>query len=155
MPGSRPPGWPGVETAKFRQIKGAELAVRFAFGAAVSVGAGVLGKAIGARFGGTFLAFPAILPASLTLIQNKEGTRTADRNAVGAVLGGLALSVFAGIGEAAFGHLSAPLVLLLSMPCVRSGSPIGWAATAFALYALLALFIPDACDENKDRGSPR
>ena len=147
MPGSRPPGWPGVETAKFRQIKGAELAVRFAFGAAVSVGAGVLGKAIGARFGGTFLAFPAILPASLTLIQNKEGTRTADRNAVGAVLGGLALSVFAGIGEAAFGHLSAPLVLLLAA--------VGWAATAFALYALLTLFIPDACDENKDRGSPR
>ena len=147
MPGSRPPGWPGVETAKFRQIKGAELAVRFAFGAAVSVGAGVLGKAIGARFGGTFLAFPAILPASLTLIQNKEGTRTADRNAVGAVLGGLALSVFAGIGEAAFGHLSPALVLLLAAG--------GWAATAFALYALLALFIPDACDENKDRGSPR
>ena len=62
------------------------MAVRFAFGAAISVGAGVLGKAVGARFGGTFLAFPAILPASLTLIQNKEGTRTADRNAVGAVL---------------------------------------------------------------------
>jgi hypothetical protein len=146
VPGSRKPRWPGVETAKLREIKASELAVRFAFGAAVSVGAGLLGKAIGARFGGTFLAFPAILPASLTLIQNKEGTRTADRNAVGAVLGGLALSVFAGIGEAAFGHLSAPFVLLIAT--------VGWAATAFALYALLALLVPDACDENKDRDLP-
>ena len=145
MPGSRRPGWPGIEAAKVRKITGTELAVRFAFGAAISVGAGVLGKAVGARFGGTFLAFPAILPASLTLIQNKEGTRTADRNAVGAVLGGLALSVFAGIGEAAFGHLSPALVLLLAA--------VGWAATAFVLYSLLALLLPDACDEGKDRGS--
>jgi hypothetical protein len=135
-------GWPGIEPAKLRDIKPTELAVRFVFGAAVSIGAGVLGKAVGARFGGMFLAFPAILPASLTLIQDKEGTRKADRDAIGAVLGGLALAVFAGIGEAAFGHFGPGVVLGLAA--------IGWLAVAFALYGLLAFFVPEACDDTED-----
>lgn len=142
MPDEPRPGWPGVELTKLREVNVRELAVRFVFGAAVSVGAGVLGKAVGARFGGMFLAFPAILPASLTLIENKEGTRKADRNAIGAVLGGMALAVFAGIGEAAFGHISPPLVLAIAA--------LGWAAMALVLYALLAFFVPETCDKNQD-----
>ena len=50
--------------------------------------------------------------------------------------------VFAGIGEALFGHLPSLFVLAVAA--------FGWAATAAALYALVAFFVPDACDENQD-----
>src|SRR5438874_11739447 len=61
VPDDRRPAWPTVDVVKLREVKLGQLAARFAFGAVVSVGAGVLGKSVGARFGGTFLAFPAIL----------------------------------------------------------------------------------------------
>jgi hypothetical protein len=111
-------------------------------GALISVSAGILGKTVGARFAGMFLAFPSILPASLTLIQEKEGTRRADRNAIGAVLGGVALVIFAGIGESAFGHLQAFVVLLLALA--------GWVVASLVLYGVLAFLRPETCDKSKD-----
>ncbi len=142
-PGRRKPDVrPGLDLGKLRQVKPAELGVRFALGAAVSIVAGVIGKLVSPRFGGMFLAFPSILPASLTLLQEKEGTRRADRDAIGAVLGALALVVFACVGEAAFGSLPAALVLVLALA--------GWAVASFALYALLALLRPETCDRQQD-----
>jgi hypothetical protein len=138
----RPAVLPVVEPGELRQIRLREYLVRFALGAAISIVAGVIGKAVGARFGGCFLAFPSILPASLTLIQDKEGTRRADRNAIGAVLGGAGLVVFAMIGEASFGHIEPFGALALSLG--------GWLVTSFALYGLLCLFHPDSCDRDKD-----
>jgi Protein of unknown function (DUF3147) len=140
----RPPSpvLPGVQPGKLRQIRPKDYLIRFALGAAVSIVAGILSKTISARFGGAFLAFPSILPASLTLIQQKEGTRRADRNAVGAVLGGVGLVVFAMIGEAAFGHIEPFAALVLALA--------GWAITSLALYGLLAFLRPDSCDRTKD-----
>ncbi len=68
-----------------------DLAIRFAFGFVVSVLAGLMTVVFGNRIGGLFLAFPAILPASLTLIEQKEGRRQAEGNAVGAVIGAMLL----------------------------------------------------------------
>jgi Protein of unknown function (DUF3147) len=104
--------------------------MRFALGAAVSVIAGVLSLTIGARFGGTFLAFPSILPASLTLIQQEEGTRRADHDATGAAAGSVGLLVFAMTGEAAFGRVQPFGALALALA--------GWAICSFALYGMLA-----------------
>jgi hypothetical protein len=131
-----------AEPGELRGIRPREVLVRFALGAAISIVAGIIGKTAGARFGGSFLAFPSILPASLTLIQGKEGTRRADRNAIGAVLGGAALVVFAMIGEAGFGHIEPFLVLVLCLA--------GWFVTSFALYGLLAFLRPQSCDRTKD-----
>ncbi len=133
---------PGVQPAKLRQIRSKDYLIRFALGAAVSIVAGILSKTISARFGGAFLAFPSILPASLTLIQQEEGTRRADRNAIGAVLGSVGLIVFAMIGEAAFGHIEPFAVLVLALA--------GWAVTSIALYGLLAFLRPESCDRTKD-----
>jgi hypothetical protein len=116
--------------------------VRFALGAVISVAAGVVGKSVGPRFGGMFLAFPAILPASLTLIQDKEGTRRADRNAIGAVLGGVGLVVFAVLCEALFGRLDPFIVVLVALAA--------WVVVSFLLYALLAALRPEDCDRRKD-----
>ena len=131
-----------MEPGKLRGLQLREYVIRFALGAAISILAGFLSKAVNARFGGAFLAFPSILPASLTLIQEKEGTRRADRNAIGAALGGIGLVVFGMIGEAAFGHLEPFVALALAI--------LGWLVTSFALYAMLAFLRPDSCDRTKD-----
>jgi uncharacterized protein DUF3147 len=49
-----------------------EYLVRFAFGGAITVTAGILAKHFGPVFGGLFLAFPAIFPASATLVAKHE-----------------------------------------------------------------------------------
>jgi hypothetical protein len=142
QPTAAPEVRPAIDLGKLGDVRPRDLLLRFAFGAAVSVCAAIIGKAVSARFGGAFLAFPAILPASLTLIEEKEGRRRAGRNAMGAILGGVALAVFAGVGEATFTH--AP-------PAVALGAAlVAWLAVAFALYAVLAFVHPDACDARQD-----
>jgi hypothetical protein len=138
----RSPALPTLNPGKIRGLQPKEYLLRFALGAAISIVAGIIGKTVSARFGGAFLAFPSILPASLTLLEGKEGTRRAGRNAIGAVLGSLGLVVFAMIGEAAFGQLNPVVVLLLALA--------GWIVTSFALYGLLAFLKPDTCDQTKD-----
>jgi hypothetical protein len=52
-------------------------------------------KRLGYRDGGVFLAFPAILPATLTLIEKKEGRQRAHEDDVGATAGSVGLFAFA------------------------------------------------------------
>jgi len=125
-----------------REIRPRDYLIRFALGAAISIVAGIIAKTVGARFGGSFLAFPSILPASLTLIQEQEGTRRADRNAIGAVLGAAGLVAFAMIGEAAFGRIEPFAALALALA--------GWLVTSVALYGLLCYLHPESCDRDKD-----
>jgi len=133
---------PSLHPEGLRQIGSRELIVRFCLGAAVSVIAGIIAKAVGARFGGLFLAFPAILPASLTIIQEKGGTRRADRDASGAVLGACGLVVFAVVAESTFTRLNPAVVLVTSLA--------GWIVACGILYSLLALVRPDDCDKRQD-----
>lgn len=134
--------FPDLTLSRLRRVRLRDYLVRFAMGATISVVAAVVGKVIGVRFGGTLLAFPAILPASLTLIQEEEGTRRADRDAIGAILGAVGLVVFGMIGEATFGRTDPVLALALAI--------LGWLLTAFLLYGLLAFLRPDSCDRTKD-----
>ena len=127
---------------KVRDVNAKQLAARFALGAAVSIVAGVISHLQGARFGGVFLAFPAILPASLTFVQDKEGSRTADRDALGAVLGGFALVVFAAVGESMFGRHNSAEVLALALA--------GWLVASIIFYAVLGLVRPDKEDRHND-----
>jgi len=133
---------PSAELGRLSHAKPNELAVRFAFGAAISVVAGILGKVVGARFGGTFLAFPAILPASLTLIQDKESNRRAGRNAIGAIIGGVGLVVFATVGEFALRSIEPYLAVLIALAA--------WIVVSLCLYGALCLLRPDACDRGQD-----
>jgi succinate-acetate transporter protein len=86
-----------------------EYLVRFAFGGAITVIAGILAKHFGPVFGGLFLAFPAIFPASATLVAKHEtekkqkagfatscrGRQAAALDAAGAALGSVGLAGFA------------------------------------------------------------
>jgi Protein of unknown function (DUF3147) len=62
-----------------RKTKWSEYAVRFIFGGTISVIAAVLAGHFGPAFGGLFLAFPAIFPASATLLEKREIQKKAKR----------------------------------------------------------------------------
>ena len=92
-----------------RRTRWYEYALRFFFGGVITVVAGLIAKGYGPVFGGLFLAFPAIFPASATLVQKHEtekkrkagiidngrGRKAAALDARGAALGCLALGCFA------------------------------------------------------------
>jgi hypothetical protein len=104
---------PQFSPQQLKRTKWGEYLVRFAFGGGVSVAAWMIGKAFGPRIGGLFLAFPAILPASLTLIKEHDGRGAAKDDALGAALGSLGLGAFALVvwGTAAW---DAPTLTLVS-----------------------------------------
>ena len=120
---------PSVKPSALRQVRPRDLGFRFLTGAATSILAGLATLALGSRVGGIFLAFPAILAASLTLIEEQDDGAEAREDARGAIVGGCALAVFAAIAALTFGHVSGAVALALAA--------VGWCAAAFALYVML------------------
>ena len=74
---------PRLTLDKLAEVKPWEYALRFAFGGAVTVATGLLAEHLGPAVAGRFLAFPAILPASLTLVKRHEGRKKAADDARG------------------------------------------------------------------------
>ena len=108
-------------------VKRGEVGRRFVLGAAASLLAGVVTQLFGPQAGGLFLAFPAILLATLTLLEKKEGRAAAVASSEGAVLGAIGLAVFAFVFEAAIVKSAPGLALVLALT--------GWIGTSVALYA--------------------
>ena len=116
----------GGETSKLKDVRIAELATRFGFGAAVSLVAGTIGLLAGARAGGMFLAFPAILPAALTIIEKKEGRRQALEDERGSSFGAAGLVVFAVVSALTILSLTAVATLVVAL--------IAWAVSSVTFY---------------------
>jgi hypothetical protein len=117
----------GFDWSKLAKAKPPEIAIRFVFGTGIALLAAAAGTVFGARFGGLFLAFPAVLPATLTLIENKEGTTKAWADASGGVLGAVGLAAFA----------FTALQLLRTHPVVALGlALLAWLLVAGGLYFL-------------------
>src|SRR5205823_32525 len=105
---------PRAQASQLKKIKPGELLIRFAFGAAISIVAGVVTLVWNAKAGGMFLAFPAILPATLTLIEKKESKREAAENDEGALLGSVAMFSFAATSVWALAALAAGAALAVA-----------------------------------------
>jgi hypothetical protein len=75
---------------------------------------------------GLFLAFPAILPASLTLVKKHEGEEAAGDHAAGAVAGSIGLLAFSALVWALAAHLAAWGLLLLATIAWLAVSVIVW-----------------------------
>jgi hypothetical protein len=117
-----------IRPSRLRSIEPHELVVRFIFGAAISVIAAVVGMAFSPVVGGMFLAFPAILPATLTLIEKKHDTAAAIDDDRGAILGSLALVAFALVAASTF-LVWHPIVVLLA-------ATAAWVLVSAAGYAI-------------------
>lgn len=121
---------PRVEPDAIKKHEPKDYLVRFAFGAAISLVAGVIGMKFGPVVGGVFLGFPAILPASLTLIEKKEGREQASIDSVGAILGAIAMVAFAVVIVVWATTLGVRLSLFAAL--------VVWTVIAFFLYATVA-----------------
>ena len=120
---------PGFSLANIKETTARELAIRFAAGALTSVVAGVVALVFGARVAGVLLAFPAIMAASLTLIEEEEDAAEAREDARGAIVGASALTLFAVVASLSFGHLAGGVVLALAA--------VVWLAAAVLGYVVL------------------
>ncbi|MGW5481542.1 DUF3147 family protein [Streptomyces sp. NPDC004008] len=105
-----------------------DMLLRFGFGAGVSLLAAVVSALLGPFVGGVFLAFPAILLASVTLVAEEEGLRRARDDARGAALGTLGLLAFAVVVTVLVRHHSAWPGLV--------AATAAWAVVSSAAYAL-------------------
>lgn len=98
-----------LDLSAFGRTKWYEYVLRFAFGGAITAAAGLIAKKWGPGVGGLFLAFPAIFPASATLVEKHEkqkkqqygldgtirGREAAGLDAAGAAIGSIGLLAFA------------------------------------------------------------
>ena len=121
---------PQVNPKEVASRKPSDYLTRFAFGAGISLVAGVIGMAFGGVVGGVLLGFPAILPASLTLIEKKEGKEEASVDSIGAIIGAVAMVAFAVVIVLWVTRLGVVPSLLVAL--------VVWLAVAGGLYAIVA-----------------
>lgn len=117
---------PKVDAKRLRETKLGEHLVRFAFGGGVAVATGLVAHRWGPGIGGLFLAFPAILPASLTLVNEHDGRARALDDARGARLGAIAMAAFAGTAWLLAPHMHPALALALAMLTWFAVAVAGW-----------------------------
>ncbi|MDQ2815743.1 MAG: hypothetical protein M3Z75_28830, partial [Actinomycetota bacterium] len=115
------------QPGKVREAKPKDWLIRFLFGAGTSTTAGVIALAAGPVIGGTLLAFPAILLASLTLVAEEDGRAQARDDARGAAAGALGLIGFAVTGAGTYGRM--PTVAVFGLVTVA------WAVAGLGAYA--------------------
>jgi Protein of unknown function (DUF3147) len=117
---------PKVEPGAIAKHGPMDYVSRFLFGAGISLAAGLIGMKFGPVVGGVFLGFPAILPASLTLIEKKDGKQQAAIDSEGAVLGAMALVVYAVVVVVTVSKLGVVASLVVAL--------LAWLAVAVGLY---------------------
>jgi len=98
-----------MDLATLKQTRWYELLIRFVLGGIITVVAGLLARKFGPAIGGLFLAFPAIFPASATLVEKHEAEKKREKgmhgeergrdaaalDAAGAAMGSVGLMLFA------------------------------------------------------------
>jgi hypothetical protein len=106
-----------AKISSLKQTKPHEYLVRFVFGGAVTVLAGLVASHFGPSAGGLFLAFPAIFPATATLIEGHEKKRKEKIGHDGTNRGRMAASIdAAGAALGCVGLAGFALVLWLLLP---------------------------------------
>jgi uncharacterized protein DUF3147 len=132
----------GLNFSSLRGTSFHEYAIRFIFGGLITAIAGVVAKFWGAEVAGLLLAFPAIFPASATLVEkhqieqkhrcgqhgSKRGREAAALDAAGAVPGCVGLIVFGVlIWQLLTRYAPAPVLIV---------SAIAWFAVAFGMWRI-------------------
>jgi Protein of unknown function (DUF3147) len=117
---------PTVHLDSVRETRVSEHLIRFVFGGSLTAMTGLIAHVWGPAVGGLFLAFPAVLPASLTLVARHEGRAKAAHEARGAVLGAVALGAFAITSSLLALHASPVLTLTVATTAWIAVSVLLW-----------------------------
>lgn len=135
-----------LDLAGLRETRWNEYLIRFLFGGLITAIAGAIGKEWGPVVAGLFLAFPAIFPASATLVEKHErerkqrkglqgerrGIEAAADDAMGAAIGAIGLIVFAAICWLLIPRYS-PVPIL-------AGAMLAWFVVASSIWILRKRF---------------
>jgi len=141
----------GMKLDALKESKPHEYLIRFVFGGVCTAAAGVIAKKFGPGVGGLFLAFPAIFPATASLIETHEekrkeyagmnstqrGRKAAAVDAAGAALGAIGLIAFAVVIWRMLEGRSAVFVI--------AGATLAWAVTAVGAWATRRALVHRVC----------
>ena len=131
-----------AKLSSLKDIKAHEYVVRFLFGGLATVAAGLIARKFGPVIGGLFLAFPAIFPASASLIESHEKRRKAKIGSDGRNRGRMAASLDAqGASLGCIGLMAFALVLWGWLDShnawiLISIATMVWLVTAYGLWAV-------------------
>jgi len=129
-----------LRTKSLGENKPVDYVTRFLFGGVATAAVGWISHRFGPVVGGLFLAFPALCPASLTLVAKHErqkktdvqgeerGREVAGVEAAGAALASIGLMGFGGIVAAGGDRFSALVVLL--------AATVAWAVISGILWVI-------------------
>ena len=127
---SAPPR-PQLKLGAFEEHSWRAYAARFILGGIITTLAWVVAHRFGPAVGGLFLAFPAILPASMTLVREHSGKQAALNGALGAAAGSLGLVAFGGVVWLLATRIAAWQVL--------GAATLAWFVVSTMLWAVLEI----------------
>jgi Protein of unknown function (DUF3147) len=119
---------PRVAVEGLKRTKAWEYLLRFAFGGLVTACAALVTQAWGPAVGGVLLGFPAILPASLTLVKEHDGRAQALDDARGGRLGSAGLLAFAAVLW--------QTAQVLPMAAALAIASVGWIGVGVVLWGI-------------------
>ena len=131
-----------LDLSTLGQTKWHDYAVRFLFGGLITAFAGMIAKKFGPGIGGLFLAFPAIFPASATLIEKHEEEKKESLGLNGAARGRSAASVdAAGSSMGSIGLFIFAFVVWQFLPRDRAwrvlgGATVLWLGVSVAIWQI-------------------
>ncbi len=140
-----------VEPAAIKRTKWHEYLIRFVFGGLITAATGWVAHRFGPVVGGLFLAFPAIFPASVTLLEKHEKEKQEERGAdgtqesigasgvesAGAAMGSIGLLAFGGVVWGLAPRLSTWALLLLATAIWLAVSVAVWLVWRKAWHRIL------------------
>lgn len=130
------------EVAELRETRWYEYASRFLFGGVITAVTGLIAQKYGPAIGGLFLAFPAIFPASASLIEKHETEKQEKAGFSGTKRGRIAAGIdAAGTAMACVGLTAFALVAWKVLPShstwlALTCATLTWAATSAMIWTL-------------------
>jgi Protein of unknown function (DUF3147) len=126
-----------IDPSVLKEARWQEFAIRFLSGGLITAATGLIARKFGPVIGGLFLAYPAIFPASATLIEKHEEEKKEEEGLNGTMRGRAIAAVDA--AGAAMGSFGLFLFGLLVWHFIPSHRP--WLVLLAATFAWLAVSI--------------